>query len=107
MKAARTLFSSCFSSRMSPDDHVCDIVDSTAIEATETYLMISTVDFKIFGYWFYDSQEREILTLTIEKVMNEVKGIEEGDSLAIPYGIAPTEGSFVVCFEVTIVTVLL
>ena len=77
---------------MSPEDHVCDIIDTTGIEATETYLMISTIDYRIYGYWFYDSQEREILTLTVEKVLAEVKGIEEGENVAIPYEMAPTEG---------------
>jgi hypothetical protein len=47
--------------KMSPDDHETDLTETTQLEVSDTYLMMSTPR-GIQGYWFYDRQERELVT---------------------------------------------
>ena len=47
--------------KMAPEDHVVDLSASSQLEVSDTYLMMSTPH-GIEGFWFYDGQERELVT---------------------------------------------
>jgi hypothetical protein len=66
--------------KMCPDDHVTELGE---IEVNDTYLMMSTPT-GIQGYWFYDSQERQLVTLQIQKALNELAGVD-GLGPTIPF----------------------
>ncbi len=66
--------------KMCPDDHVTELGD---FEVNDTYLMMSTPT-GIQGFWFYDSQERQLVTLQIQKALNELAGIS-GMGPTIPF----------------------
>merc|ERR1712093_168412 len=55
--------------KMSPDDNVVSVVDGTDLEVSSDYLMMNTDSGGIIGYWFYDSQEREMLVLQLQKIV--------------------------------------
>lgn len=66
--------------KMSPEDHVTELGE---IEVNDTYLMMSTPT-GIQGFWFYDSQERQLVTLQIQKALNELAG-GDGPMPMIPF----------------------
>lgn len=55
--------------KMSPEDHVVGIVEETDFEVNDTYLMITTPEGDIEGYWFFDAQERELFALQLQKIL--------------------------------------
>lgn len=69
--------------KMSPEDNIVSVVDTTNIEVSQDYLMMNTEDGDIVGYWFYDSQEREMLVLQLEKIIQEQAN--GGGAPPIPY----------------------
>ena len=76
--------------KMSPEDDVTSILPSTELEVNSDYLMMSTPDKGIIGYWFYDSCERELVVLQLQKIVQE---LQSGEVIApaIPYA-AQTSG---------------
>ncbi len=48
--------------KLSPDDHETDLTAASDLEVSDTYLMMTTHKGAIEGYWFYDGQERELVT---------------------------------------------
>jgi mRNA-decapping enzyme 1B len=70
--------------KMCPEDHLTELGD---VEVNDTYLMMSTPT-GIQGFWFYDRQERELVTLQILRALDEMAGAG-GAGPPIPYHAAP------------------
>jgi hypothetical protein len=80
-RSCAPLFQLIVLNKMCPEDHVSELGE---IEVNDTYLMMSTPSGVIQGFWFYDSQERELVTLQIQKALNELAGFD-GSGPPIPY----------------------
>lgn len=74
--------------KTSPKDHWVGLGE---IELNDTYLMMSTPDHGIMGYWFYDGTERELVTLQIQKALLEMSGDGGGTPPIPPVGVLHVE----------------
>ncbi len=83
-RTAAPLFQLVVLNKMCPEDLVTELGE---LEVNDTYLMMDTPA-GIHGFWFYDNQERELVTLQIQKALDEMAGLGGGGP-PIPYHAAP------------------
>jgi hypothetical protein len=70
--------------KMNPANHLTPVEAETEIEVSDDYLMMSDANGQIFGFWFYDDCERELIVIQLRKLVQEMAGGQQGVP-AIPY----------------------